>query len=239
MKSTLPSTHLLRHCLLFGLVVLFLLTMIRAGYCLWQFPALLESKSWYPLLLTGLRYDLALIGALLLVPLIAGTILGMIGVTRLVAKSLLIIWFLFALGYVLLTELITPYFLMNQGVRPDLAVLAELKNPALLATNYVTANVIPAVIAIVLVILIFMAYVRRLEIARLLRYRLSVWSSLALLILGSAACLLAIRSEYDPGKPALSPNHSLVSTETIINEITMNTGYKMGYSAIQPYFVDY
>jgi hypothetical protein len=212
--------------------------MIRAGYSLWQFPTLLETQSWYSVLLTGLRFDLALIGALLLVPVVIGSVLGMIGVTRLIAKSLLIIWFLFALGYVLLTELMTPYFMLEKGVRPDLAVLAELENPALLATNYVTANVVPAVIAAVLVLLIFVAYVRRLEIGRLLRYRLSVWSALALLILGGAACLLAIRSEYDPGKPALSPNNSLVSTETVINEITMNTGYKMGYSAIQPYFAE-
>ena len=126
MKSTLPSTHLLRHCLLFGLVVLFLLTMIRAGYSLWQFPTLLETQSWYSVLLTGLRFDLALIGALLLVPVVIGSVLGMIGVTRLIAKSLLIIWFLFALGYVLLTELMTPYFMLEKGVRPDLAVLAEL-----------------------------------------------------------------------------------------------------------------
>ncbi len=189
MKSTLPSTHLLRHFVLFSLVVLFLLTMARTGYALWQFPALLDSKSWLEIFVTGLRYDLALIGGLLILPVIITPFLGMLGITRLLSKSLLFIWLLFALGYVLFTELITPYFLMEQSVRPDLSTFAALKNPLLIASNFVSANVIPAVIGIILAVLIFIAFIRRLELQRLLRYRLSVGSSLALIILGGQLIL--------------------------------------------------
>jgi len=236
MKPTIPSTHLLRHFVLFAFVALFLLTMIRAGYGLWQFPAVLESEAWYSLFLTGLRYDLALIGGLLLVPMIVGPLLGMLGVTRLIAKSFLIIWLVGALGYILVTEYITPYFILESGIRPDLAVLAVTEEPIIAAMGFVSAHFVPALIGILLMLMIFLAYARRLEITRLLAYRLSVGSSIALLILGSAVCLLAIRSEYDPGKPALSPGHSLISKQTLINEISMNTGYKIAYSTIQPYF---
>ena len=88
--------------------------MIRAGYSLWQFPAVLKSEAWYLLFLTGLRFDLALIGGLLLVPVILAPILGMIGVTRLISKSLLIIWLMFALGFILITEFVTPYFILEK-----------------------------------------------------------------------------------------------------------------------------
>ena len=237
MKSTIPSTHLLRHFVLFAFVALFLLTMIRAGYGLWQFPAVVESGAWYTLFLTGLRYDLALIGGLLLVPTILGPLLGMIGVTRLISKSFLIIWLMFALGYILVTEFVTPYFILESGIRPDLAILAETDEPIIAAMGFVSKYFLPALIGILLMLMIFFAYGRRLEVTRLLAHRLSVMSSIALMILGSAICLLAIRSEYDPGKAALSPSASLISKETLINEISMNTGYKLGYSAIQPYFV--
>lgn len=211
--------------------------MIRAGYSLWQFPAVLKSEAWYLLFLTGLRFDLALIGGLLLVPVILAPILGMIGVTRLISKSLLIIWLMFALGFILITEFVTPYFILENGVRPDLAILAVTDEPIISAMGFVSKHFVPALIGLLLIVMIFLAYGHRLEVSRLLRYRLSVWSSLALVILGAAACLLAIRSEYDPGKAALSPNNSLITTETLINEISMNTGYKLAYSAIQPYFV--
>ncbi len=237
MKSTIPSTHLLRHFVLFAFVALFLLTMIRAGYGLWQFPAVLESGAWYTLFLTGLRYDLALIGGLLLVPVIIGPLLGMIGITRLISKSFLVIWLLFALGYILITEFATPYFIFENGVRPDLAVLAETKEPIVAGMGFASRYSVQALIGALLVLLIFFAYGRRLEVTRLMAHRLSVASSLALVILGAAACLLAVRSEYDPGKPALSPSNSLIAKETLINEISMNTGYKVAYSAIQPYFV--
>ncbi|MEE9335550.1 MAG: hypothetical protein V3U65_15780 [Granulosicoccaceae bacterium] len=237
MKSTIPSTHLLRHFVLFAFVALFLLTMIRAGYGLWQFPAVVESEAWYTLFLTGLRYDVALIGGLLLVPVVLGPLLGMIGITRLISKSFIVIWLMFALGYILVTEFVTPYFILESGIRPDLAIIAETEEPVVAAMGFVSRHFVPALIGILLMLMIFLAYGRRLEVSRLLAHRLSVGSSLALVILGAAACLLAIRSEYDPGKPALSPGSSLIAKETLINEMSMNTGYKLAYSAIQPYFI--
>ena len=237
MKSTIPSTHLLRHFVLFAFVALFLLTMMRAGYGLWQFPAVVESGAWYTLFLTGLRYDLALIGGLLLVPVILGPLLGMMGITRLISKSFLVIWLMFALGYILVTEFVTPYFILENGVRPDLAILAETEEPIIAGMGFASRYFVPTLIGILLIVMVFLAYGRRLEVTRLLAHRLSVASSLALVILGAAACLLAIRSEYDPGKPALSPSSSLIAKETLINEMSMNTGYKLAYSAIQPYFV--
>jgi len=237
MKSTIPSTHLLRHFTFFALVALFLLTMMRAGYALWQFPSLLESKAWHNVFLTGLRYDLALIGGLLLVPVIVTPILGMMSITRLLSKSLLVIWLMLAMGYILVTELVTPYFILENGIRPDLAIFAVTEEPIIAGMGFVHRYFVQSMIAALLVFMIFVAYYRRIEVSRLLRYRLSVGSSLALVILGAALCLLAIRSEYDPGKPALSTNDSLVTKETLLNEITLNTGYKLAYSTIQPYFV--
>ncbi len=236
MKSTIPSTHLLRHFVLFAFIALFLLTMVRAGYGLWQFPAVVESKAWYTLFLTGLRYDLALIGGLLLVPMIVGPLLGMIGITRLIGKSFIVIWLVGALGYILVTEYITPYFILDAGIRPDLGIIAVTEEPVIAAMGFVSGHFVPALIGILLMLMIFLAYARRLEVTRLLAHRLSVGSSIALLILGSAVCLLAIRSEYDPGKAALSLGTSLITKETLINELSLNTGYKLGYSVIAPYF---
>ena len=57
--------HLVRHYLLFVFVVVFLLTLARAAYNLWQFDKVVEANVLIPSFLQGLRFDLALIGMVL------------------------------------------------------------------------------------------------------------------------------------------------------------------------------
>ena len=82
MTATLPATHLLRQFLLFALIVVFLLLMVRAGYALWQFPAVEEAGTPVRLFLTGLRFDLSLVAGVCLAPLVLGSLLGMFDATR-------------------------------------------------------------------------------------------------------------------------------------------------------------
>lgn len=230
MKSRLPATHLLRHLVLFLFIGVFLLTMIRAAYVVWQFPKAMESSSLIDIFLMGLRYDLALMGILLLPIIVLGCLFGMLGITRMLAKGLVIILLMLGMLFILVTELITPYLLVEQGLRPDLSILTAIKDPVSMLASLWSSHMVPAIIGLVLTLLIFFAYWARLETSRMFRFPLAPLSTIALLVVGVALCGLAIFSGIDPTSAALSPSTGSISTETVINEITINSGYKMLYS---------
>jgi len=235
MKSRLSGTHLLRHLVLFLLIGVFLLTMVRAAYVLWQFPKAMESEALVDIFIMGLRYDLALVGIILLPVLVVGCLFGMLGATRLIAKSLVIFLLMLGMIFILLAELITPYFLVEQGLRPDLSVLTAIKDPVNVLASLWSSYMIPAIIGVVLTVLIIIAYFSRLETNRMFRFPLAPLSTIALLVVGVALCGFAVYSQIDPSQPPLSPSAGLISTETIINEITLNSGYKMLYSIVAPF----
>lgn len=235
MKSILSASHLLRRYVLFALTVIFTLTLVRAVLSLWKFPQVVESGALVDLFVTGLRFDVALVSAMLLLPVILVTLLGMFGVTRHIGTFLLIFWLCLCLLYVFATELITPWFIDQQGIRPDLAVVAASEGFLPQMGAQAVAQPITAGIAVVLAILIFVAFVMRLEIPRLLRYRLARPSATALMLVGGLLCVVGVWSQVDPRNPPLSPTSSLISTEQTVNELAMNTGYKFAYSTFQPY----
>ncbi len=235
MKSTLPATHLLRHLALFLFTVIFLLSMIRAAYVLWQFPTVMDTGSLLQVFAMGLRYDLALIGVLLLPVVLLGGLFGMFSFSRALAKGLIILLLFLAMLFVLITELITPYFMAEQSIKPDLSTLKAIEDPVETVASLWGAYLIPAIIGTVLTVLIIVAYIARLETSRMLRFRLARLSTFALMIVCSVLCVWAVYSQIDPSKPPLSPAEGSISSEPIVNEIALNTGYKMLYSVVAPF----
>jgi len=235
MRTSLSATHLLRHLVLFLFTCIFLLTMVRAAYVLWQFPKALETNTILDIFVMGLRYDVALIAMLLLPALVLGTIIGMIGPLKGLARFFVVLFLMLGMFFILFSELITPYFMVEQGVRPDLAVLTAIEDPIATFAGLWSAYMVPAVIGVVLTVLILVAYWSRLEISRMFRFHLGALSSIALLVVGLALCGVAIYSGIDPDQPPLSPTTGLISKETVINEIATNTGFKFLYSLVSPY----
>lgn len=234
MKSTLPATHLLRHFLLFVLTVLFLMTLVRAAYALWQYPRLEETQAFLPLFLQGLRFDLALVGLICLVPVVLGSLLAIFSATRSASKLLISAFLVVGLALILLMELITPWFIQTQGLRPDISMLREVEHPLQTTIRVAGEQAIPLAVASILCVLIMIAFWSRLELQRFLRYRLSAPSGLALAIGGGLLCMLAIWSGVDMRKPALSPGDSLISVDPTVNDLSMNSTYKMLYSLALP-----
>lgn len=229
MKSTskprLPATHLLRQFVLFALVVVFLQLLIRAGYALWQFPAVEAAGSPGRLFLTGLRFDLSLVGVLCLVPVVLGSLFAMFDATRALAKALVLLFLVGGLALVLLTELVTPHFLESVGARPDALAFSDPAQLARTLLSVVTEHPLPSAIGTLLAVLILIAYVARVNSARLLRYRLSRPSALALALIGGTVCLIAARSGVDPVAPPLSPEDARLGGPAVVDELAMNSAW--------------
>ena len=226
MASSLPATHLLRRCALFAFTVVFLLTMLRAGHALWRFPAVEGQGAIVALFLQGLRFDLALVGMVCLVPVTLGALLGMFDATRALARAVVVGTLVAGLVLVLLAELVTPWFLAEAGSRPGVAELVGLADPLGAAVGAVTAHPVVAGLGALLAVLVLVAFWARLEVSRLLRFPLSKGSALALAALGGAACTLAIWSAPVPRGAPLSPADASISDDATVNELVMNSAWK-------------
>ncbi|MFK7994748.1 MAG: hypothetical protein AB8B87_11465 [Granulosicoccus sp.] len=239
MKSTLPAQHLLRQYLLFAFTVIFLLTMTRAGYALWQFPQLEETEAYIPLFVQGLRFDLALVGIICLVPVVLGSLLSMINLTRPIAKFIIWLFLFGGLMLILLLEMVTPWFIHTHGMRPDIALLQQFSSasskPAEIIRGIVNEQTVPTIIAVVLCIFILFAFWLRMELGRFLRYRVSVPAALFTAIVCGILCVVAIWSHPDLRKPAFGPGDSLISTNSTVNDLAMNSTYKTLHSVALPY----
>jgi len=226
MKAALSITHLVRHFLLFVFTVIFLLTVVRAGLILWQLPKVGDVQTLVSSFLTGLRFDLATVGFVLLIPVVIVTLFGMFRWGRGFARWFSLWWLMLALLLILVLELITPYFLSQSGVRPDIYVISAMENPVEAVAGLWSSNIVPAVIGTLLLVLILLAFWARLESHRFLRYPVIKWSGFLFIFIAAALCLLAVRSSIDFESPGLGPDAALISIEGVVNEITLNSTYK-------------
>jgi len=124
------------------------------------------------------------------------------------------------------------------SVNPDMDAIKAISNPAEAVASLWSTQLIPAVIGLVLLLLIFIAFIARLEISRLLRYRIAPLSGITLMIVGGALCVFAMISNIDfiqnPGTipSVLSAESAQVSQDTMVNELSLNTAYKSGWSLV-------
>ena len=226
MAANLPATHLLRRFALFALTAVFLLTTLRAGYALWRFPAVEESGAFAALFLQGLRFDLALVGLVCLVPVTLGSLLAMFGPSRAAARALVVAFLVLGLVLMLLAELVTPWFLAERGARPGVAELASVGDPLGALVAAALAHPVVAGLGTVLAALVTVAFWARLEVSRLLRFPLSKGSALALAALGGAACTFAIWSGPVLERAPLSPADASITADATVNELVMNSAWK-------------
>lgn len=239
MKSRLPASHLFRQFLTYSLTLLFLLTLLRAAYALWQISGVDEPVSILPLFVQGLRFDLALIGILSAVPLVFGTLLATSVQTRALARMLITGCMLAGLLLVMLTEMVTPWFLQTRGLRPDLQLLIGVEQPVQTLSHLLSEHQVPVVITLILCLLILAAFWGRLDLAVFLKRRLSVPGALLLSVVGGALCIMAIRSNTDLSATSLSPADAMISSNPTINDLTMNSAYKLLYSIVVPEPIGY
>lgn len=226
---------MLRQYLLFALTIAFLLTMIRAAHALWQFPQLEQTGAYIPLFVQGLRFDLALIGIICLIPTVIGSILSTLGFMRSFVRFLVGLFFFGGLLLILVLELITPWFISNQGVRPDLGLIMTVESPLDAVTTLVMTYPIQAGVGLLVSVLILIAYWFRMDLSRFLRVRTSVFASFGAAVLCAFLCVFAIWSKPDIRQASLSPGDSLISTNNTVNDMAMNTAYKTLYSVALPY----
>lgn len=230
MRGALPARHLLRRYALFALTVVFFLSLARAALTLWQFDRLESGDTIIAVFVTGLRFDLALCGIVLLPSVAVGTLLALFDASATLARYLIGLSLIAGVAMVVGAELVTPVFINESGLRPDLPAMLALQQPVELVQRYAQIYPLPLAIGGILLVLVLIAFIVRLEPGRLLRTRLSRLSGLLLWSGATLVCLFAIVSGPDPTGHWLSPRDAVVSEDATVNELPLNSLYKMLYS---------
>ncbi len=230
--ARLPASHLYRHFLLIAVLTLFLLTLARAGYMLWQLVRYDETATMLSSFVTGFRFDLAMLGIVLALPVFVVPLLAMFRPILPIARFLSLAWMLLVFLAIVLLELVTPYTLQESGLRPDVSVLTELGNPVDVLAKLWTSYIIPAVIGVFLATLIYAAFWARLDMPRFLRHPIKAIPAICLSIIGLALCLFAATSSINPTESVLTPHASLISADSVVNEIAGNSLYKTLYGLL-------
>jgi len=237
MKSILPATHLIRQFVLFALTVLLLLTVMRSAYVLWQFPIISANDAFLSLFIQGLRFDLALISKICIVPVVLGSLLSIAKATRVFAKLLIVLFLMVGLFLILTLELLTPWFISTEGVRPDHHVFGMVESPVDILKSVLDQHTVPFVIGVLISVLILIAFWVRLEYSRFLRRKVFAPTGILFACVGGLACLLAIWSTPNFTKSPFSPTDSLTSADITVNELAMNTTYKTVNSLISLVYI--
>lgn len=226
MNSRLSVTHLIYHFLLFVLTVLLLLTLIRAGFNLWQLGHIDNISTLVSSFIQGFRFDFATVGILLLPAIVIIPLLAMFGVTVGLARILSPLWLILSLAFILVMELITPYFLYTEALRPDMHAISNVGDMTTVTTEIRNQFLIPLALGVLLLLLMLYAFWARMETNRFLRFPVAKLPALLLSIIGLVLCVIAARSNINPTAPALGPDAALISQEPIVNEISMNSAFK-------------
>lgn len=232
MKSHQSVYTLIRQYMLFALTVLFLTTLARAGYNLWHFNHVADVPTLVQSFWQGFKFDLASIGLLLAVPVFVVPLLAMFRATLPLARWFSIVWIALAFVLLLVLELVTPYFLEASAVRPDASEFASAGGVVQLLADVWSRFMIPAIIGTVLVVLILIAFWGRLNTRHFLRRPVKMIPAILMSVLGLAFCIMATHASIDLTRPMIDPSAALVSTQSVINEITLNSTYKGLYALL-------
>jgi len=129
----------LKPLLAFLLPILAFLTLSRLALLIWQFDRVANAGGTGYILLQGLRFDLVILGMLLVLP---SLLLPLLMTNRWTRQSMAILtkyYFLFLTAILVFMEMATPNFIIQFDFRPNILSVEYLKYPKEIVTMLVKA----------------------------------------------------------------------------------------------------
>ena len=212
----------------FALVVLGVTTLSRVFLGFQYLERLQAAQGWGYVLLQGLRFDLVLLGLLLIIP---GVLLPWLLLSRRTADLGWRLTQLYLLAMVLVIgflEFATPSFVEEYDTRPNYLFVEYLRYPKeVLATLWGAYPAQLLASAILLPALGFVLWKRvlRLPTERRPQSRLPVLGSVLAWV---ALCPLAIRSTLD--HRAVNPSTVATSADAMVNTLPLPSAYTLAYA---------
>jgi phosphoglycerol transferase MdoB-like AlkP superfamily enzyme len=204
------------------------LTAARVLLVVWQWQRVSDADMVASVFLQGLRFDLVLLGIVLLIPVLLFPLLA--SHRRLVPlwRSFLVIYFSAMLLVVTFMEFSTPSFVDQFDSRPNILFVEYLEYPREVAATLWAAYKLPLLFAMAFVTAFTVINVRHFrEIVRPV-LPTGILPALALTPLLLIACLAMVRSTADH-RP-VNPSTVALSTDPLANDLALSSTYTVLYA---------
>jgi phosphoglycerol transferase MdoB-like AlkP superfamily enzyme len=228
MKPSTPFQQALRPYLRFLALALVFLSAFRLVLLLWQGDRVGDSGGFGYILLQGVRFDLVLLGLLMLIP---GVVLPWLLVPRATFRfgmAALRFWFLTGFAWLMFMELATPSFIEEYDTRPNYLFVEYLRYPREVLSTLWGAYRWPMIFAAIAMPLTIWAVRRKVfracTLDQPLRFLPTLGMSLGFLVL----CFAAVRSTTDH-RP-VNPSTVAFSGDAMINTLPLSSGYTLLYA---------
>ena len=211
--------------------MLIVLGLSRAGLVLWQLDRVRAADMVGTVFAQGLRFDLVLVGFLLLLPVLTLPLLATSRVMTRVGGKLLRGYFAACFALVVFMELATPSFINEYDSRPNRIFVEYLIYPKEVGKTLLAGygfQILGALIAVAVVTaLLRRALLASSRTARPTHFVAAVVSMPILLVL----CAFAVRSTFD--HRAVNPSTVAISTDPMVNELALNSTYTVLYELVE------
>ena len=207
-----------------GLSVLLLLSISRSLLMAWQWPRVSAVDGVLPIMLQGLRFDLILVCALLLLPALLSPFLSQSTRWLTGLKAYLLGIFLL----ILFMESATPAFIQEYDQRPNILFVEYLKYPAEVSRMLWQGYKLEIFSSTVLLLLFGFLFNRALSSWLVGSPRQGVLRIVLSSFLVLFVCALGIRSST--GHRPANPSMAAFSSDLLVNDLTLNSTYNVLYA---------
>ncbi len=218
----------LRPLFSFAWRTLFTLTVCRTVFVVWQWQRVVDADMLATTYIQGLRFDLALVGLMLLVPVICFPVLASNRTLVPAWRGLLRICLPAVLLVIVFMECCTPSFVDQFDSRPNILFLEYLNSPREVAATLWAAYKVPIIVAVLLVSAI--TWINSRQIGRLAAPIQPVGVIPANLVTPflMILCIGLIRSTLDHRPVNLSTVAR--SADPLVNELAFKSTYTVLYA---------
>jgi phosphoglycerol transferase MdoB-like AlkP superfamily enzyme len=221
----------LRPLAIFTLATLVALSAARLGLVLWQLERVIDADMLGTVFLQGLRFDLVLLGVVLMPPVLAMTLFATSEGMLRIGRPLLAAYFLTCLAAALFLELATPSFIDQFDSRPNRLFVEYLIYPKEIGSTLVAAYGYQLLGAAVLLTAAVTLLHRWLRPALRATRPVHVVTALAAAPLLFVLCVAAGRSTLD--HRAVNPSTVAISTDPMVNDLALNSAYSVLYAVVE------
>ena len=204
------------------------LTLARILLVAWQWDRVTEAGMLVSVFMQGIRFDLVLLGMILVIPVLAFPLFASNERLFPVWRVLLQVYLPVMLLVAIFMELSTPSFISQFDSRPNILFVEYLEYPKEVAATLWAAYKIPLIVAVVLVSTLgvisirqFKALLSKTRATGLLR---AAWVFPILLV----TCVGLVRSTLDH-RP-VNPSTVALSSDPMVNDLALNSTYTVLYA---------
>jgi len=224
----------LRPVAIFAGAMLAMLGATRLGLVVWQIDRVSAANMLGAVLLQGLRFDLVLVGALLMPVALAMPLFCTSAALLRVGKPLLLIYWVACFAGAVFMEVATPSFVAQFDARPNRLFVEYLVYPKEVGSTLLSGylpQLVAAVIAVTLAVWLLQWTLRKaLRGTRKIHWATAVAAAPLLFVL----CFGAARSTLD--HRAVNPSTVAISTDPMVNDLALNSSYTVLYAMYQEHY---